>query len=230
MAMRKPLVEPALVWAASAVSVSLALSLRLHGLSLPSLWMDEIATAAIVHLPWRELFGPLAHLEPNPPGYYALLKALTPLFGESDFGLRLPSAIAGAAALLPVILFCRRFGTPTALMAALLVALAGTHVHYSQQARNYALLFLAFSTALLLADRLVAAATPRRRWALAGLLGVLGGAMEYLHTTAAFALVALNAYAVTVLAMERRLAAATLLPGSSLFQVGRLSSSLPAMR
>jgi hypothetical protein len=54
--------------------------------------------------------------------------------------------------------------------------------------------------------------------------------MEYLHTTAAFALVALNAYAVTVLAMERRLAAATLLPGSSLFQVGRLSSSLPAMR
>jgi mannosyltransferase len=213
VAMERASVAPALARVVFAVSVLLALALRLHGLAQPSLWRDEIATAAFIHLPWRALFGPIAHLESNPPGYYVLLKALVPVLGESDFGLRLPSAFAGAAVLLPIFLFCQPFGTPTALLAAVLVALAGTHVHYSQQARNYSMLFLAFSTALLLTDRLADADTPRqRRWALAVLLGLLGGVMEYLHSTAVFAFFALDAYALTLLVMQKRLTPATLLP------------------
>ena len=67
----------------------LALGLRLHQLGLAPFWMDEIATVFFVRLPWAELIGPIARLESNPPGYYALMKILAPLTGEGEFGLRL---------------------------------------------------------------------------------------------------------------------------------------------
>lgn len=121
----------------------LALALRLFQLGTGYFWMDEIATVFFIRLPWAELFGTIARLEPSPPGHYALLKLLRPVLGEGEWGLRLPSALAGAAAVLPVFLFTRRaFGPRAALAAGLLLALAGQHVIQSQEARNYATLFL----------------------------------------------------------------------------------------
>jgi hypothetical protein len=199
--------SPVLVFAALGACVLLALLLRLHRLGEASLWADEIATLAMLRLPLRDIFGPIAALEPNPPAYYALMKLFAGVTGESDAGLRLPSAIAGAAALVPLFLFARGFGLAAAFATALLAALAGQHVLYSQEARSYALLFLAVCAALLVADRLTeAVARPGgRKWALAALLGVLGGAMVNLHTTAVFAIAALYAYAATVLAVRRQL-------------------------
>ena len=160
----------------------------------------------MVQLSWQDLFGPIARLEPNPPFYYALMKVFTAAVGEADGALRLPSALAGTAALVPLVLFARRFGFATAFATALLAALAGQHVMYSREARSYALLFLAVCTALLVTDRLVeaVAAPGGRKWALAVLLGLLGGAMVNLHTTAVFAIAALYAYAATVLAVRRQ--------------------------
>ena len=198
--------NPVLVLAAFGACVLLALFLRLHRLGEASLWADEIATLAMLRFPLRDIFGPIAALEPNPPAYYALMKLFTGVTGDSDAGLRLPSALAGAAALVPLFLFARGFGPAAALATALLAALTGQHVLYSQEARSYALLFLLVCAALLVTDRLTeaVAAPGGRKWALAVLLGVLGGAMVNLHTTAVFAIAALYAYAATVLAVRRQ--------------------------
>ena len=205
--------SPALVFAAFGACVALALLLRLHRLGEASLWTDEFATLAIAQLPWPDIFGPIARLEPNPPGYYALVKLLTAVTGESDAGIRLLSALAGAAALVPLILFAHGFGFGTAFATALLAALAGQHVLYSQEARSYALLFLVVCAALAVTDRLTEAvsAPGRRKWALAVLLGLLGGAMVNLHTTAVFAFAALYAYAAVVLLVRRQVSSTAVL-------------------
>ncbi len=205
---------PFLAFAAFGACVALALVVRLHRLGEASLWADELATLAMIQLPLRDIFGPVARLESNPPTYYALMKLLTAVTGESDAGLRLPSALAGAAALVPLILFARGFGFATAFATALLAALAGQHVLYSQEARNYALLFLAVCVALFVTDRLAEAAPAPggRKWALAVLLGALGGAMVNLHITAVFAIAALYAYAATMLMVRRRMSPEAALP------------------
>ncbi len=201
--------------AALAACLALALALRLHALDGPSLWMDEIATVTMAGLPWPELFGPIAQQEVNPPGYFALVKLLG---ASTDAGLRLPSAFAGAAAVVPLALFTRRaFGTGAAAVAALLLAVSAAHIHYSQQARTYALLFLLVASALWLLDWVLdgpanGAAGRRRRWLHAGLFGAVCAAMVHLHGTAVFAIAALYAYAGVVLLASRRLSWGTVSP------------------
>src|ERR1700712_3331430 len=68
--------------------LGLALALRLLHLDVDSLWADEVATLGFAELPWSELFGPIARLDPTPPTYYALIKAWTSVAGTSDFALR----------------------------------------------------------------------------------------------------------------------------------------------
>jgi hypothetical protein len=203
----------------------LALGLRLARLGRPPLWVDEATTLGYAaRLPWDALFGAFAWLEPTPPSYYALVKLWLGLglVPASEAGLRLPSALCGAAAVVPLFLFCRAaFGTPAALAGALLLALSAQHLHYSQQARVYALLFLVFACGLLAAQRLLrrvtaqaGAAGRRRRWllpvaALAGLTAALIG----LHGTGVFAAGSLYAYALAALAAaERRLSPGAVLP------------------
>ena len=192
---------------ALALCVAVALALRLHALDGPSLWMDEIATVTMAGLPWSELVGPIARQEVNPPGYFGLVKLLGPV---TDTGFRLPSAVAGAAAVVPVALFTRRaFGIKAAAAAALLLAVSAAHIHYSQQARTYAILFLLVASALWLADGTLdgddAAGGRRRRWLRAGLFGAACAAMLHLHATAVFAIAGLYAYAAVALLASRRL-------------------------
>lgn len=187
-------------WLALGGLALVALALRLHQLDLSGFWMDELATIYFIRLPWPILLGPIAHAEPNPPGFYVLMKLLRPIFGEGEFGLRLPSALAGVGALLPLYFFTRRsFGVVAALLAVLLLAVTAEHVHYSQEARNYALLFLGFMTLLLWMDRALGAPSLAQ-----GLgIGLVAAALVYLHTTAAFALVALAAYALALMLLRR---------------------------
>ena len=65
---------PVLVFAALGACVALALLLRLHRLGEASLWADELATVAMLQLPLRDIFGPIARLESNPSAYYSLIK------------------------------------------------------------------------------------------------------------------------------------------------------------
>ncbi len=185
--------------AALIVCLGIALGLRLFQLGLAPLWADELATVFFVRLPWAELVGPIARLESNPPGYYALLKILAPLTGEGEFGLRLPAALAGAAALVPVFLYARRaFGATSGVIAALCLALAGNHVIHSREARVYSLLLLVSATVLLVLDKLLERPGRARLFGIALLLGAAGAAMLHLHVTAGFALAGLHVYALAL--------------------------------
>ena len=203
-------------WPAAMLLLALlaGLALRLHALGRMPFWVDEAATLGIAALPWRDFLEHVFWVEANPPAYYALMslwQRLAPA-DAAEAWLRLPSALAGVAALLPFWLFCRRaFGDRAAACGVLLLALAAPHIRFSQEARNYALLFLAFTLALLAAQALVRAEAGRR-WPAALALGLLTGVMIWLHATGLVTGATVYVYAFTVLLARRAVGPATLLP------------------
>ncbi|MBP0466418.1 glycosyltransferase family 39 protein [Roseomonas sp. PWR1] len=182
--------------------VVFAFLLRLPGLAGDAPWIDEAASIGLGSLPWGVVFGDMARIEASPPGYYAIAGLVGRVAGPAPEPLRLLSALAAALAVLPVFLFCRAaFGSRAAWVAACLVALHGSLIRHGQDGRTYALLFLLFCCALFAAQRLVGAARDGRRGAGAVLaLGLLQGAMLWLHHTAAIANLALNLFVLVALA------------------------------
>jgi mannosyltransferase len=116
------------------------LFLRLYGLGSESLWLDEATSLKVAQMdPMQIIFATTR--DNNPPFFYLILHYWILLAGDSEFAIRVPSAIAGALAI-PVIysignmLFSRVAG----LMAALILSLSAYHVRYSQEARTYSLM------------------------------------------------------------------------------------------
>ncbi len=197
------------------ICFGLALLVRLPALGAWPVWIDEAATVGFAGLPWPDIFGPLLRLETTPPGYYALVKLWAGLFGGSDASLRLLSALAGAAAVVPVVLVCRAaFGPQAAVWGGLLLAVAAPHLHHSREARVYPLLFLAFACGLLFAQRLAASASVPggRPWGSAAALAAACAIAMVLHHTGAIAAASLFVYAAAVLWAERRLTLVAALP------------------
>jgi mannosyltransferase len=120
----------------------LAAALRLYHLGQQSFWIDEALTWQGIRPGaglsfWSQMADSI-----QGPLYPALLWPLTRA-GAGEFLLRLPSAVAGTAAVpLLGLLAGRLWGRRVAILAALLVALSPFHVWYSQEARGYALAFL----------------------------------------------------------------------------------------
>jgi uncharacterized membrane protein len=132
-------------WTAGAVIVIaiVALGVRLYQLSGRSLWLDEILTAQPARLsgPGEVIAWSQAAINQMPLYYFFVW--LLGRWGDSEFILRLPSAVAGASAVVAVYLLGRRlFGNRTGLVAALLTAILPYAVWYSQEARNYSLFML----------------------------------------------------------------------------------------
>lgn len=139
-----------------------ALALRLHGLEDRVLGHPENYAPGIAAPSWTsypppstELKGVLRGLlvDAHPPLYSLGLFVWTELAGGSLFALRLPSVLLGVLAV--ALLFrtaSGRDGTFVGLAAAVLLALHGHHVFWSQLARMYALLSVTslLSTAALL--------------------------------------------------------------------------------
>ncbi len=176
----------------------IALLVRLYGLSSDPVWFDEAATIEIANLPLADLFGEMARLESNPPGYYLIAKAWIFFFGEDISGLRVLSAIAGTLTLVPVWYFTRAtFGERAGFLVAGLTAVASTLVRFSQEARSYALLFFIFCCAMVVALRLVRAPSRVRAVVLPVLvLGLLQGILVWLHATAAIQILALGCFVI----------------------------------
>lgn len=135
--------------------LALALVLRLYRLGAQSLGFDETYTAWIARLPaassWEALLADGVH----PPLFYVVQAAARGWAG-SEFGLRLPSALAGsAAAPLLFLLADRWIGRRAAWLAGLLAALSPFGVWHSQDARMYAMLAAANVACLLAFDRLL---------------------------------------------------------------------------
>jgi len=131
-----------------AFAVFAALALRLFHLGHQSLWVDEIFTwkAAIPHglFGWADLLD-----DTHGPLVSAFLHAWIGVFGDSEFALRLPMALA-TVALVPAIagLARRVAGERAFLPAAWLAALSPFVVWYGQELRNYAFVLLWATLAL----------------------------------------------------------------------------------
>jgi uncharacterized membrane protein len=126
----------------------LGLLLRIYNLGAESVWLDEAVSAEVAKLYIMEQIRWMMDMnDNNPPLYYLLLHFWVSLFGDSEFSLRLPSAILGSCSVLMIytvgkMLFSRTVGT----LSSLILAISVFHIEYSQEARAYSL--VAFLTLL----------------------------------------------------------------------------------
>lgn len=128
----------------------LAAALRLYTLSIEAFWYDEAFTAWLAGMPWADLVAATAG-DVHPPTWYAIEKLAVASLGNSEFSLRLVSALAGVA-LVPVLYFVAirlDYAPKTAVWAAALAATAPNTVYYSQEARPYSLILLCAACSLL---------------------------------------------------------------------------------
>jgi mannosyltransferase len=164
-------------WWPLAALILLAASLRLPTLGSQSFWYDEAFTP--VHVIHPSLWGTLSavvHTENTPPLWYLIVWADARLLGTGEVALRLPSALAGIAAV-PVAWAIGRelAGARAALACAALVAVNPLFVWYSQEARAYGLFVLCAALAMLCFVRASKDPTPARMvaFALSGALALL---------------------------------------------------------
>ncbi len=141
-------------WAGIAV-LGLAAALRLLFLAHKSLWLDEALGVAIARTGWADFAHSLWQWEGNMALYYVVLRPFLH-FSASEFWVRLPSALAGIAAV-PVIYALGKtvFDRRVALLAALVLSVNACHVVYSQEARGYSLAVLLSAVSSLLFLRIL---------------------------------------------------------------------------
>lgn len=115
--------------------VLLALVLRLYRLGSEGLWIDEgFSLRDAAHL---------SFLHETRPLYFAFLSWWMSLGAQSEFWLRLPSALFGAASVGVLYLTGRRLlGSTTAVIASLFMAVSVLQVNHSREVRMYSLMAL----------------------------------------------------------------------------------------
>jgi 4-amino-4-deoxy-L-arabinose transferase-like glycosyltransferase len=114
---------------------------RFLALGQQSFWYDEIHSVTSA---WGEPHGRLAEAFFNPHGplYLLLLRGWMRLFGHAEAPVRLLSALLGSVGLVLFYRMTRRLAGRTAGIVALaLLACSPYFLWYSQEARNYVLLF-----------------------------------------------------------------------------------------
>ena len=126
---------------------------RFYCLGYQSLWLDEATSWS--HVFGRSFFEMITETrqEPAPPGYFVLLWFSTKIFGDSEWCLRLPSAVAGTLCIPAIYLLARElFDRRVGVFAAAIVATNHRFIYFSQEARSYStlLLFLILSSFFLL--------------------------------------------------------------------------------
>ena len=132
--------------------VLLAVAVRLCGIAIESLWLDEATSLMLAQMDLGDLIRWTAG-DIHPPLYYALLHYWIAL-GQSEEVLRGLSVLAGVLTVgVSYALGHTLFDRQTGLWAALLLAVNPFHVWYSQETRMYAWLTLLFSLSMLLALR-----------------------------------------------------------------------------
>jgi len=114
------------------------------------LWIDEVLTAMTTRLPgctaiWRAFARGADGL---PPTYFMLMRPFDALFRHSDFGLRVPSALAMIAGMLLTFDCARRLTNGLHGLIALSVLTCSFLPYYGHEARSYALYFMLAALAL----------------------------------------------------------------------------------
>ncbi|CAA9450716.1 MAG: hypothetical protein AVDCRST_MAG02-867 [uncultured Rubrobacteraceae bacterium] len=118
-------------------------ALRFYGLGIQSLWSDELASWYFSRADGVGQVVSNVREDIHPPGYFVILHFAQRVFGDSEWALRLPSAIAGWLCIPAIYLLGRRiYSGREGLIAALLVAVSWAGVYFSQETRSYSILIL----------------------------------------------------------------------------------------
>ncbi|MCZ6655633.1 MAG: glycosyltransferase family 39 protein [Planctomycetota bacterium] len=139
--------------------IALALFVRLSTLDAASLWCDEIGQVTSYYFDsYKDVMYWAARWQPPPLDYWVGWSVYK--FAQGEFAARLPAAIFGTLTVLIAYLLARRMvGRGAALLIALGLATSPHMIHYSQEARPYAM----FWFTLLLSVWLLARAWERNR-------------------------------------------------------------------
>lgn len=188
----RPTVNPD--WAI-AIPPILTMLLMLWGISGPSFNRDEAATLSAVHRSFGELFQVLGHLDAVHGAYYSLIWVLTHLLGRSEAVVRMPSALAMAAAAAGVTVLARRLaGLPAGILAGLVFAILPAVSYWGQDARSPALVTALATGATYVLVRVLEAPSGRRR----GWLALYAVSLALLGLANIFGLLLIAVHAVTV--------------------------------
>ena len=115
--------------------VAIGAALRFWKLGRDDFWTDEMATIQFASSVATTI------QDTHPPLYYLLVHLWLRIAPVDEVSLRLPSVILGIAAIALIYRFTAElFDAPTGLLSAMLLALSTMQLHYSQEARMYALL------------------------------------------------------------------------------------------
>lgn len=178
-------------WSFSGPAIALGLitllgfGLRFYGIGTKTVWLDEAFSLWLAHQPLVDMWGWLIKIDQHPPIYYSLLHYWIVFFGDLQGPVRALSALCGGLAI-PFFYGASRYllDQHTALLAALLLAIAPFHVRYGQEVRMYALLTLAVAVALYLFMLVLFDARARQKlWPWVG-LGLAQAAVMLIHNTA----------------------------------------------
>ena len=186
----RALISRTLSWLPAAI-VLLAFTLRIYRIQVQSIWWDEGISVYLARLDPRTILSARAGSQ-HPPLYYLLLQCWTRVGGFSEFSVRFFSLLSGVILIALVYwVMDRIFDRPTALVSMLIVALNPAYVIYSQEARVYIMLPLAFLFILSNLHRLARGEfRPRDWWSLA-----LWEALSlYLHYFSVFSIVCVNCF------------------------------------
>jgi hypothetical protein len=162
---------------------ALAAGLRLYRLGYQSLSFDEACTWLRAERPWHEYVAAAGGAETAAPLYLVLMRLWVHL-GQSEFMLRLPSALLGVLGVplvyrLGSVLVSKRVG----LVAAFLIAVSPFHLAYSREARPYPLVVvLTLISAVVFVE--IWKANGMRRWPLYSVASALAAYAQYLAVLA----------------------------------------------
>ncbi len=173
------------VWLCLAALVVGGASVRFYALDRQSLWFDEICswhTGAYSSL--HDVVFADRYWNMYPPAYGLITHFVITVAGDSEWVLRAPSALAGVLAIpLMFLVGLRLFGAVEGLIAAGFSAFLVFPVYYGQEARPYALLFLATLAAVLAWTYVIGAwkeSQPAPGWAIV-LYFIAATSCNYLH-------------------------------------------------
>ncbi|WP_433142337.1 glycosyltransferase family 39 protein [Actinomadura nitritigenes] len=178
-----------------------ALAVTVAGIGGPAFWLDEAATVSVTGRPTGQMLRVFHHLDLVHALYYLIMRPWVMVFGDGEVALRLPSALATAAAAAGIVLIGRRCAGPLAgLFAGLVYAGSVAASKYAIEARSYAMVT---AVAVLATYLLVRGVGPGGRHPWRWLAGY-GVAIAFLGLLNLDALLLLPAHGVTLLATRDR--------------------------
>lgn len=178
-----------------------ALGIRLNHLGTANLTFDECASAFISGKSYPAMLAYLRQaFHELPPVYYLVLRAWSLAAGRSEYALRFPSVLFGVLSVaLMYRVGRRRIDNLAAWAGALILVVQPFHIHYSQDARPYAMMMLEGLLLFELFQRV--RDDGRLRWWL--IFGAMAVVSVLTHYVMAFVLVAINLYALSTLNLKR---------------------------